>query len=138
MSSCFRFVSIYRSLSFIYMWTVTVMTLHTLQFNPIIDILTRKKVTKKKIIFSAFDFLLSFVRPQLGPLAILRDITANQPFIILYQSINTLLTQYRTLQVITVRIQISFISLCGKFLCSVNIFDCITQIYNKILQKEHH
>ena len=33
------------------MWTVMAMTLHTLQFNPIIDILTQKKVTKENIYF---------------------------------------------------------------------------------------
>ena len=50
-SFCFRFVSIYRSLSFIYMWTVMVMTLHTLQFNPIINILTQKKFLREYLFF---------------------------------------------------------------------------------------
>ena len=46
------------------------MYLHTVQFNPIIDILTRKKVTKKIFIFSAGNFECSFVMPWWGPMAI--------------------------------------------------------------------
>ena len=72
MRSCFIILSIYRSLSFIYMWTAMVMTLYTLQFNPIIDILTRKKVTRRKyLFFRQSTFCDPFVRPWLGLLAIL-------------------------------------------------------------------
>ncbi len=67
MCFCFRFVSIYRSLSFIYMWTVMVMTLHTLQFNPIINILTQRKVTTKIIFFFGRELLVLLCLALVGP-----------------------------------------------------------------------
>ena len=54
--NCCWFVSIYLSLSFIYMWTVMLMTLHTLLFHPIVVILTHKKDFHTLIIFFGQPF----------------------------------------------------------------------------------
>ena len=51
--NCYWFVSIYLSLSFIYMWTGMLMTLHILLFHPILVILTHKKVLHSNFFFQA-------------------------------------------------------------------------------------